>query len=96
MNAEDAQIEFLDTMIELESGQLAGKESVELFQRLIDEGIVWKLQGSYGRTAQYLIKAGRCMLGPTGHRDYYGNYIPSRFEVKPGTPGSVEFVKAQT
>lgn len=96
MNTNDAQIEFLDTLIEFEEGRLGELETVRLFQKLIDDGTVWKLQGSYGRTAQDLIQGGRCTLGPTGHHDFYGNYIPSRFEVKPGWPGSVDFVKAST
>ena len=33
---------------------------VESFQYLIDTGIVWTLQGWYGRTAQRLIKQGIC------------------------------------
>ena len=31
-----------------------------LWQSLIDSGVVWKLQGFYGRTAQSLIEAGHC------------------------------------
>jgi len=31
------------------------------------------------------------VLGPVGHKDYWGNYIPSRDEVVPGTKGSVEY-----
>ncbi|HPM79147.1 MAG TPA: hypothetical protein PLF81_00530, partial [Candidatus Anammoximicrobium sp.] len=53
-------------------------ETIALFQQLIDEGIVWKMQGSYGRTASDLIERGLCMLGPVGHFDDYGNYVPSR------------------
>ena len=33
---------------------------VESFQYLIDTGIVWTLQGWYGRTAQALIEQGIC------------------------------------
>ena len=33
---------------------------IESFQTLIDEGIVWQLQGWYGRTATALIEAGLC------------------------------------
>lgn len=60
-------------------------------QRAINGGM-WGLQGSYGRAMMDAISAGYCMLGKTGARDYYGNYIPSRDEVKPGTKGSYEFV----
>lgn len=60
-------------------------------QDLIDSGTAWKLEGSIGRQCMAAIEAGQAMLGPKGHRDYYGNYIPSRFEVEPGTMGSPEY-----
>lgn len=34
---------------------------IEAWQALIDSGLVWRLQGSYGRTAQYLINEGICV-----------------------------------
>lgn len=80
-------------IIEYEEGGLDLEESVEMFQDLINTGQAWQLQGSYGRTAMDLIEQGYCMLGETGHRDYYGNYIPSRYEVQPGTKGSAEYVE---
>lgn len=67
------------------------EEYVSGFQDLIDSGMAWKLEGSVGRTAMDLINSGRCVLGEVGHRDYWGNYIPSRTEVEPGTKGSVEY-----
>jgi len=33
---------------------------IQSFQSLIDSGIVWQLQGFYGRTAHALIEAGLC------------------------------------
>jgi hypothetical protein len=60
-------------------------------QRVINNGM-WSLQGSYGRTMMDAIKAGYCMLGTKSARDYYGNIIPSRNDVKPGTKGSKDFV----
>ncbi len=50
----------LGQMIAYESGALGGAESVELFQYLIDTGLAWTLQGSYGRMAARLIDAGHC------------------------------------
>ena len=43
-----------------------------------------------------LISNGYCFLGLKGHRDFYGNYVPSRFEVKQGMKGSTDFVKQMT
>jgi hypothetical protein len=47
-------------IIAYESGELDDEEIVTLFQHLIDTGLAWKLQGSYGRTAQNLINGGYC------------------------------------
>lgn len=60
-------------------------------QRAINSGM-WGLQGSYGRAMMDAISSGRCMLGQSGARDYYGNYIPSRDQVQEGTKGSYKFV----
>ena len=61
-------------------------------QRAINSG-AWSLQGSYGRTMMDAINSGRCLLGPVAARDYYGNTIPSRDDVKEGTKGSIGFVE---
>ena len=52
------------------------------------------MEGHTGRTAMSLIESGVCALGRSGHRDYWGGYVPSRSEVEPGTTGSVEYVEA--
>lgn len=61
-------------------------------QSLVDSGDAWRLEGSIGRAAHDLIMQGQLMLGPEAQRDYWGNYVPSRFDVEPGTPGSPEYV----
>lgn len=63
-------------------------------QRAINSGM-WGLQGSYGREMMAAIENGYCMLGKNSSKDYYGNRIPSRDEVKPGTKGSREYVEAR-
>jgi len=60
-------------------------------QRAINGGM-WGLQGSYGRAMMDAIRGGHCMLGTKSARDYYGNGIPSRNDVQPGTKGSKDFV----
>lgn len=68
----------------------------EALQSLVDSGAAWRLEGSVGRAAMAAIEAGAIMLGPVGHRDYWGNYVPSRHEVEPGTMGSPEYVEARS
>jgi hypothetical protein len=63
-------------------------------QHAINDGSVWHMQGSLGRSAMAMIEAGQCALGLKGVRDYWGSYIPNRNEVRPGTKGSVEYVEA--
>jgi hypothetical protein len=62
--------------------------TIEEMQNLINSGDVWRLEGSMGRAAMELIEAGECMLGEVGCYDFWGNYVPSRHEVKAGTKGS--------
>lgn len=50
--------ELVDQIIAFESGELDEEKTVELFQKLVDTGMAWTLQGSYGRTAMQLIEAG--------------------------------------
>ncbi len=43
-----------------EAGELTDDAVIEGFQHLIDSGVVWQLQGVYGRTAEILIDEGVC------------------------------------
>lgn len=47
-------------LLRFEDGWLDNDEIVELFQALIDDGLVWELPGRYGRIARDLILAGEC------------------------------------
>jgi hypothetical protein len=64
---------MIDKVIKYESGEMTQGEVVELFQELIDRGMVWHLQGSYGRTAQELIEAGLCYYTDPRIDDIYTN-----------------------
>ena len=71
------------------------EEQIEALQDMINTGVAWKMEGSVGRAAMSAIKRGDCILGEEGHYDYYGNYVPSRTEVKDGYMGSVEYAQKE-
>jgi hypothetical protein len=48
----------VESIMAYENGELDYAGVVNLFQRLVDSGLAWQLQGSYGRTAAALIEAG--------------------------------------
>jgi hypothetical protein len=50
--------DILDGIMSFESGELSEEGVIDLFQHLVDNGMAWTLQGSYGRTAMSLIEAG--------------------------------------
>jgi hypothetical protein len=41
-----------------EQGELPSFDTLSLFQRLVNTGLAWELQGSYGRAAKNLLDAG--------------------------------------
>ena len=43
-----------------ESGTMEAEAEVVFFQGLINSGVVWQLQGCYGRQAERLIEVGYC------------------------------------
>ena len=87
----------VDAVLRLETEEYDSElEAAKDRQVVINTGEGWLLQGSFGRALYAAIEAGQNALGKVGVRDYYGNYIPSRTEVKAGTKGSLEFVKAQS
>ena len=45
-------------IIDFESGDMSMEDVITLFQHLIDTGVAWELQGSYGRLASQLIEQG--------------------------------------
>jgi hypothetical protein len=51
-------LDLTNQIIDFEAGELNDEQVAELFQHLVDTGMAWTLQGSYGRTAQALLDAG--------------------------------------
>jgi hypothetical protein len=59
---------LVDDIIKYENGQLSETEVIALFQKLIDSGMAWTLQGHYGRTARDLILGGLCHVKKEARR----------------------------
>ena len=78
--------------IECEDNMIDDLEYYQSIQRAINAKS-WSFQGSYGRAMMQAINDGFCLLGKESARDYYGNRIPSRDEVKQGTKGSLDYVR---
>ena len=51
-------MDIVSLITEYENGGLDQEDAIKLFQQLVDTGLVWQLQGHYGRTATALIERG--------------------------------------
>jgi hypothetical protein len=49
---------MIEKIMKYEDGEMNDDEVIELFQELVDNGMAWRLQGHYGRTAHDLIEGG--------------------------------------
>ena len=78
----------IDDLLDFEDWNLSESREIEMFQKLISSGAVWKMQGAYGRHAMNLLRARKCELGEHRFIDAYGNVIPSKYDIKPGETGS--------
>ena len=47
-----------EQLMKYEYNQLTVEEIIQLFQHLVNTGLAWQLQGSYGRTARAMIDSG--------------------------------------
>jgi hypothetical protein len=57
-------MDTLDAILLIEGDDdVDNDELISAWQYLIDTGLVWKLQGYYGRTAKQLIEVGLCKEG---------------------------------
>jgi hypothetical protein len=68
--------------------RLQKENGLEELQNWIDSGTAWRLEGSVGRAAMDALESGACMLPLVPHRDYWGNRVPARKELKDGTKGT--------
>ena len=51
----------MDLMSKYENGKLNSDEMIQFFQRIINEGLIQYLKGSYREMAKFLIEEGYCI-----------------------------------
>ena len=52
---------MINQVIAYEQCELDEEGIIDMFQQLINSGLAWEMQGSYGRTAKALLDAGYCV-----------------------------------
>jgi hypothetical protein len=58
---------IVEDIMRFEDGEMDTQEEViEFFQKLVDSGLAWSLQGSYGRMATHMIEQGYITPGSEG------------------------------
>jgi hypothetical protein len=50
--------DYIGAIMEFETGELDDEGVITLFQYLVDTGLAWSLQGSYGRLAHDMLEKG--------------------------------------
>ena len=66
-------MDITDKIIAYECGDIDEAGILQLFSELISNGMAWKLQGSYGRTASALIDAG--YISEDGKHIFYQDIV---------------------
>lgn len=70
--------DHVGAIIEFENGSLDEQGILDLFQYLVDTGLAWSLQGSYGRAAKSLLDQGLIQPANSDRSDAYGNTVPGK------------------
>ena len=52
-------MDIVGDIVAYENGEMGEEETIEFFQRLLDTGMVYHLQGAYQRTLTGLLDAGK-------------------------------------
>jgi len=69
--------------------KLQSKNGLTEMQDMINSGLAWHMEGTIGRMAMDYLNAGVCYLPKEPRKDYWGNTIPGRDMLKPGTKGTL-------
>jgi hypothetical protein len=68
--------------------RLQAVHDLKSLQDGINDGSIWKFEGSAGRRAMEALSSGECMLPKKRTFDYYNNSLPSRDWLQAGTKGT--------
>jgi len=69
---------IVNDIIAWENGSMTPEQERKFFQKMVNDGSVWSLQGMYGRRAQELLNNGEIDYPKKQTHDYYGNPIPTQ------------------
>ena len=61
--------DVVGNLMAYEAGELSDEDTLKFYGELIQCGLAWSLQGSYGRQAESLIEAG--LVNELGEVDWY-------------------------
>jgi len=81
---------YVGKIMAYEDGSLSEADTIKMFQEMVNDGSVWKLQGSYGRTAQAMLDAGVIQPPTKATTDYYGNKIPTKGQPPTGAEMKID------
>lgn len=70
-------------------GEIQRDHGFDEVQKMINSGTIWKMEDSVSRAAMATLDLGTYHLPEEQTSDYYGNTIPSRYDVQKGTKGSL-------
>ncbi len=59
-------MDIIDMIMAFEQGDMDNEAIIALFQKLINTGDAWRMQGSIGRIAKALVADGFCTLSKGG------------------------------
>lgn len=83
-------IEFMQKRITIKKiHEYQEKFGIDDYQKVINDGSVWRMSGTFQRRAMSYLSAGVCFAPLKEYRDFWGNIIPSRTALPKGGIGTL-------